>query len=495
MALRLVAVFGSPNRSTIDESMCFSKWLTGNMSESDNLFDLIIIGSGSGNHIPEFLNDWRIAMVERDVFGGTCLNKGCIPSKMFVLPADRAVEAAEAQSIGVDITVNGADWVAIRDRIFGRIDPITEGGREYRAERCENVTLIEGTGQFVRSAVDGMHSVDVDGRVISAPHVLVAVGSRPMTPPISGVFECGFHTSDSIMRLEQLPKRLGVIGGGYIAAEMGHVFSGLGSEVTLFNRSATMLSRHDADVATAFTKEFGKRVSLHLGHLPSKVERIPEGIAVHCDGEVVVVDELLLATGREPNSDLLKCDIVGLATHSHGTLSVDEHMRTNIPGIWAIGDVANEYQLKHVANAEVEVAFWNVAHPEDLRVVTQRHVPAAVFSHPQIASVGITENDAVASNRDVLVGRRDYAGTAYGWALGDGPGFAKVIVDRESDLILGAHVMGPQAATLIQPIVQAMQFSQTATQVAREVYYIHPALTEVIENALLDALGQRSPVG
>ena len=461
------------------------------MSENGDTFDLIIIGSGSGNHIPEFLNDWRIAMVERDVFGGTCLNRGCIPSKMLVLPADRAVEADEARSLGVDITVNGADWLAIRDRVFGRIDPISESGRGYRAERCENVTLIEGTGQFVRSEVDGMHAVDVDGRRITAPNVLVAVGSRPSLPPIAGLQECGFHTSDSIMRLDTFPSRLGIIGGGYIAAEMGHVFSGLGSEVTLFNRSATMLSRHDSDIATTFTEEFRRRVTLQLGHLPSKVERTSQGIEMHCDGNIIIVDELLLATGREPNSDLLNCDLVGLETNSQGIVTVDSRMRTSVPGIWAIGDVANEHQLKHVANAEVDVAFWNMAHADDQQVVTQRHVPAAVFSHPQVASVGLTEQAASAENRDVVIGRRDYAGTAYGWALGDGPGFAKVIVDRASDEILGAHIIGPQAATLIQPLVQAMQFSQTATQVARDVYYIHPALTEVIENALLDAIGQR----
>ena len=461
------------------------------MSENGNTFDLIIIGSGSGNHIPEFLDDWRIAMVERDVFGGTCLNRGCIPSKMLVLPADRAVEADEARSLGVDITVNGADWLAIRDRVFGRIDPISESGRGYRAERCENVTLIEGTGQFARSEVDGMHAVDVGGRHIAAPNVLVAVGSRPSIPLIAGLQECGFHTSDSIMRLDTFPSRLGIVGGGYIAAEMGHVFSGLGSEVTLFNRSATMLSRHDSDIATTFTEEFRRRVSLQLGHLPSKVERTSQGIEVHYDGSIIIVDELLLATGREPNSDLLNCDLVGLETNSRGIVTVDSRMRTSVPGIWAIGDVANEHQLKHVANAEVDVAFWNMAHADDQQVVTQRHVPAAVFSHPQVASVGLTEQAASAENRDVVIGRREYAGTAYGWALGDGPGFAKVIVDRASDEILGAHIIGPQAATLIQPLVQAMQFSQTATQVARDVYYIHPALTEVIENALLDAIGRR----
>lgn len=481
----------TPDRHTVDEPTRRGKWLTGHMSENGNTFDLIIIGSGSGNHIPEFLDDWRIAMVERDVFGGTCLNRGCIPSKMLVLPADRAVEADEARSLGVDITVNGADWLAIRDRVFGRIDPISESGRGYRAERCENVTLIEGTGQFARSEVDGMHAVDVGGRHIAAPNVLVAVGSRPSIPLIAGLQECGFHTSDSIMRLDTFPSRLGIVGGGYIAAEMGHVFSGLGSEVTLFNRSATMLSRHDSDIATTFTEEFRRRVSLQLGHLPSKVERTSQGIEVHYDGSITIVDELLLATGREPNSDLLNCDLVGLETNSRGIVTVDSRMRTSVPGIWAIGDVANEHQLKHVANAEVDVAFWNMAHADDQQVVTQRHVPAAVFSHPQVASVGLTEQAASAENRDVVIGRREYAGTAYGWALGDGPGFAKVIVDRASDEILGAHIIGPQAATLIQPLVQAMQFSQTATQVARDVYYIHPALTEVIENALLDAIGRR----
>ena len=481
----------TPDRHTVDEPTRRGKWLTGHMSENGNTFDLIIIGSGSGNHIPEFLDDWRIAMVERDVFGGTCLNRGCIPSKMLVLPADRAVEADEARSLGVDITVNGADWLAIRDRVFGRIDPISESGRGYRAERCENVTLIEGTGQFARSEVDGMHAVDVGGRHIAAPNVLVAVGSRPSIPLIAGLQECGFHTSDSIMRLDTFPSRLGIVGGGYIAAEMGHVFSGLGSEVTLFNRSATMLSRHDSDIATTFTEEFRRRVSLQLGHLPSKVERTSQGIEVHYDGSITIVDELLLATGREPNSDLLNCDLVGLETNSRGIVTVDSQMRTSVPGIWAIGDVANEHQLKHVANAEVDVAFWNMAHADDQQVVTQRHVPAAVFSHPQVASVGLTEQAASAENRDVVIGRREYAGTAYGWALGDGPGFAKVIVDRASDEILGAHIIGPQAATLIQPLVQAMQFSQTATQVARDVYYIHPALTEVIENALLDAIGRR----
>lgn len=448
-------------------------------------YDLIIIGSGSGNAIPDYLGGWKIAIVERSTFGGTCLNVGCIPSKMFVLPADVALEASDSERLGIRTSYHGADWPAIRDRIFGRIDSIAESGREYRASGSDNVTLIQGTARFI-----GERILDVEGRTITAPNVLVAAGSRPVVPPIAGLVETGFHSSDSIMRLDALPERLGIIGGGYIAAEMGHVFSSLGSEVTLINRSNSLLRGQDVEIARRFTEVFGRRVDLRLGHVPTKVERRDDGIVIHNAGEEIVVDDLLVATGREPNSDLLDVEEGGLTCHHHGTVVVDDHLRTAAEGVWAIGDIANEYQLKHVANHEADIAFWNIAHPDEPRRVDHRAVPAAVFSNPQVAAVGLTEEEAASTGRSFAVGRRDYAGTAYGWALVDETSFAKVIVDSETGLIIGAHILGPQAATLLQPLVQAMQFGQTAAQLAREPYWIHPALTEVVENALIDALEQ-----
>jgi mycothione reductase len=450
-------------------------------------YDLIIVGSGSGNAIPEFLADWRIAIVERDTFGGTCLNRGCIPSKMFVLPADIAEESRHSLRLGVDVRFHGADWAAIRDRVFGRIDPIAEGGRDYRANGSPNITLIEGTARFV-----GERVLDVEGDRITAPHILIAAGSRPVIPPIPGLVETGFHTSDSIMRLDALPDRIGIIGGGYIAVEMGHVFAGLGSNVSLFNRSERLLRAQDEEISERFTEVFGRRlrVDLHLQHLPNKIERRGDAIVIHCRGDEIEVDELLVATGREPNSDLLAADEGGLTCHHHGTIAVDEHMRTTVDGVWAIGDIANDYQLKHVANHEATVAFWNIGHPDDLKSLSYKAVPAAVFSNPQVASVGLTEQEARAAGRDFIVGRRDYGGTAYGWALADETSFAKVLVDRESGLIIGAHIIGPQAATLIQPMIQAIQFDQTANDVTNEQFWIHPALTEVVENALLQALEQ-----
>jgi len=427
--------------------------------------------------------DLGLALVERDVFGGTCLNRGCIPSKMFVVPADVAVSAASSAKLGLDTSFEGADWPAIRDRIFGRIDPIARDGREYRVSGSSNVTLIEGTAVFVAD-----RTLDVEGRSITAPNILLAAGSRPTVPPIPGLVETGFHTSDSIMRLADLPARLGIIGGGFIAVEMGHVFSGLGSDVTVFNRSNTLLSGFDEEIAVRFTELFGHRADLRLGHLPTRIERTADGICIHAAGGETIVDELLVATGREPNSDLLEVDAAGIECHHHGTIAVDDTMATNVPGVWAIGDIANSYQLKHLANAEARVAFWNIAHPDDLRHQSYRAVPSAVFSNPQVATVGLTEDQARRDGRSFRVGRRDYGDTAYGWALADESSFAKVVVDTETGLILGAHIIGPQASNIIQPLVQAMELGQTAEQLARDVLYIHPALTEVVENALLEAL-------
>lgn len=460
---------------------------------TDRHFDLIIVGSGSGNAIPPELAGWRIAMVERGVFGGTCLNVGCIPSKMFVLPADRAVEAQESE-LNITTRFECVDWPALHNRIFGRVDAISRGGEEYRATGTEGLTLFRGTARFVADRTfDVRLNDEPDTVTISADQVLLAAGSRPVIPPIPGLGDVGYHTSDTIMRVDTLPARLGIIGGGYIAAEMGHVFSGLGSSVQLFNRSGALLRWEDQEVSERFTRRFGERVQLHLNDFPSLVRNGSDGIEIVASGGVAVVDELLVAVGRIPNADLLDPARGEVAVTADGRIETDPSMATTAPGVWAVGDLTNPFQLKHLANAETNVAFSNIhragsGEPER-RSVDYSAVPSAVFSHPQIASVGARERDLRRSGTPYVVGRRDYAGTAYGWALDDHHSFAKVLVAHDGT-ILGAHVMGPQAASIIQPVVQAMAFGQRAGAVARDVLYIHPALTEVIENALLDAVDQ-----
>jgi mycothione reductase len=449
-------------------------------------FDLIIIGSGSGNSIPPHLDDWKIAVVERGTFGGTCLNAGCIPSKMFVLPADLAEQARHGRRLGVSSRVDGVDWAEIRDRVFGRIDPISAGGREYRAHGSPNIELISGTAHFV-----GDRELEVDGRRISAPKILLAAGARPVLPPIGGLTAVRHHTSETIMRLDRLPHRLGIIGGGFIAAELGHVFAAYGSQVTLYNRSEVLIRAEDDDIARRFTEVFGRRVDLRLGRVPDQVEHRGDAIVLSDAHGSLEVDELLVATGRRPNSDLLRVAAGGIPTTPDGRVVTDETMATPAEGVWAIGDLTNPYQLKHLANTEARVAFWNLAHPgAESRRVDYRAVPHAIFSHPQVAAVGLTEEAATEAGLDFAVGRRDYGGTAYGWALDDSDSFVKVLISADDGRILGAHAIGPQASSIIQPLIQAMQLGTTAEVLATEVYYIHPALTEVVENALLDGLDQ-----
>ena len=448
-------------------------------------FDLAVIGSGSGNSmVDRAFADRQVAIMEKGTFGGTCLNVGCIPTKMFVHPADLAVEASDAPRLGVDTSFSGARWADIRDRIFGRIDPISVNGRTWRQSGRPNVRLFEGHARFVDA-----HTLDTGtGETITADQVVIATGSRPTAPDVPGLLDVPFHTSDTVMRIDDLPADALILGGGFVAAEMAHVLSAFGSRVTVVNRSGRLLRQEDGEVSHRFTQIACDRWDVRLDTEVEKVERHEGGVRAHLDdGSTVDAELLLVATGRRPNSDDLGLDRAGVEVDDRGLVVVDAHQRTNVEGVWALGDVANPYQLKHVSNREARVVRHNLLHPDDLVEADHRFVPSAVFSHPQVASVGLGEEEARAQGRAYVVGRRDYADTAYGWAMEDTTGFAKVLVDPTTGLLLGAHVLGTDAANLVQPLVQAMVLGNTAHEVARAPYWIHPALMEVVENALLDA--------
>ncbi|WP_427870855.1 mycothione reductase [Leucobacter luti] len=456
--------------------------------------DLAIIGSGSGNSlITPFWDDRRVVIAEKGVFGGTCLNVGCIPTKMFVRPATLARGPEEAARLGVTQETTAVDWVGIRDRIFGRIDPISAAGERYRAEELENVTLVS---QEVR--LDGPRAfVAADGTRVEAEQLVIAAGSRAVLPEIPGIDLPQVHTSDTVMRLPELPRRILIIGGGYIACEFAGVFSGLGSEVLQVHRGDRLLRRIDSEISDAFTVEAAKRWGLQLG---STVESIapaagggvvaevagPDGVAS------VEADVVLVAVGRRPNSDLVGAGEAGLDVLPDGRIAVDEFQRVlsggaPVDGVYALGDVCSEAQLKHVANHEARVVAHNLEHPEDLIAARHEAIPAAVFSDPELAQVGLTEAEAIAQigAEHVTTKTQKYGDTAYGWALEDETSLFKVIADRRSGKILGAHVMGYQASNLIQVVIMAMSFGIDAFTAARGQYWIHPALMEVAENALL----------
>ncbi|MGH3840591.1 MAG: mycothione reductase [Pseudonocardiaceae bacterium] len=447
-------------------------------------YDLIVVGAGSGNMLlgPEVAH-LRAAIIEPDRFGGTCLNRGCIPSKMLVVAADAARAVIEAQRLGVHATLDRVDWPAIRDRVFGRLNPLHDSAVAYR--RRSGIDVYPAAARFVAPRV-----LEVAGERLTAPQIVVAVGARPVVPPIPGLDTVAFHTSDTIMRVAEVPASLIVIGGGFIAAELGHVFGALGAEVTIVARGPRLLMAEDEQVSARFTELAQRRFRVLLDTTVTAVAARAGGVSVTVerDGqpEVIEAATLLVATGRRPNTDLLDVAAGGLDVDEHGHLVTDDTYQTSVPGVWAFGDAANHFQLKHMANAEERVVLHNLTHPDAPRRLPHTLVPHAVFSDPQIASVGLTEAQARHRGIDHVIAVREYADTAYGWALEDTTSFVKLIADPRARTLLGAHIIGPQAATLLQPLLQAMMLGQTVDQLARDVLYVHPALTEVLEQALLD---------
>ncbi|MEO7448957.1 MAG: mycothione reductase [Humibacillus sp.] len=452
-------------------------------------FDLAIIGTGSGNSLvtPDFEGK-RVAVIEGGTFGGTCLNVGCIPTTMFVYAAQVATSARDAARFGVDVTVQGVRWADVRDRVFGRIDPISEGGRRYRVEGPDT-TAFFGHARFTgdrRLTID----VGADGeRTITADQVVVATGAHPVIPQVVTDSGVEVHTSDTIMRIEELPERLVILGGGYIAAEMAHVFSSFGTAVTVVARSPRLLRHLDDDISTRFTTLARSQWDVRTETEVTRVERHGDGVRLHLEDAAGVStvdgDLLLVATGRRPNTSDLGASAGGIDLRDDGRVVVDEVGRTSAPGVWALGDVSSPYQLKHVANAEARAVAHNLAHPDDLRPLPHDHVPSGIFSHPQIASVGLTEQECVEQGIAHVSKVQPYGDTAYGWAMEDTTSVCKLIADPATGLLLGAHLMGPDATSLIQPLIQAMALGSTVGELARGQYWIHPALAEVVENALL----------
>lgn len=453
-------------------------------------FDLCVIGSGSGNSlIDERFAHWSVALVDDGpAFGGTCLNRGCIPTKMFVHPAELCRTPEAAARVNVHAPRPVVDLPALRDRIFGRIDPISAAGERWRAE-ASGVTLYRETGRFTAPRTLTL----AGGTTLTADRFVLAAGSRPVMPPIEGLDAAGvaerLHTSDTIMRIAALPGRLVIVGGGFIAAEFAHVFSAFGTEVTVVNRSERLLRREDEEISRRYAEQAERDLTVLLDSQVGRVRATRTGLAVEVGGargvRTLDADLLLIAAGRRPNGDRLAVDAAGVATDERGFVAVDRYQRTTAEGVWALGDVCSPWQLKHVANHEARVVAHNLLHPDAPMAADHRFVPHAVYGRPTIAAVGLTEAQAREQGVDVAVAVQEYASVAYGWAMEDEGHCVKLVADRATRRLVGAHLIGPHADLLIQPLVQAMSTGLDVEAMARGQYWIHPALTEVVENALL----------
>ncbi len=450
-------------------------------------YDVICIGGGSGLTAAYYAQQdgKSVALVDDrpDQLGGTCVNRGCIPTKGLIQAADvmRTIRRAEEFGIHLDQSSVRVDFQAVLDTVRRRREESAASVRRWVEGAFEPWY---GRAHFVDDKVLEME----DGRQLSAERIFIAAGARPLIPPIDGLEEAGFLTNESVIfDLDEQPEHLIVLGGGYIGCEFAHFFSALGTRVTVIDNSPCLLGEDD-EVRTLFTQEFGKQVELLLPAQASEavVREGQRGFIVSTeDGERTVLgDQILVATGRRPNTDGLALEKTGVELNDRGFVVVDEGLRTTHPDIYAYGDVIGQGMFKHTSSYEGELAYRN-AQGAALTVDYSAN-PHAVFADPQIGAVGLTERDCREKGLDYVVARKDYADVAKGKIVGAPPGFAKLLVEKNTDRILGFHMIGPQAADLIHEVVVAMNASGATAELVRRSIHVHPTLSELVRQVFDD---------
>ncbi len=447
-------------------------------------YDAVVLGAGSGLDVASALanRDWQVAVIEPGPMGGTCLNRGCIPSKMLIHHADVAETIRSSEAFHIDATMDGADVTSIVEEVTETVSEDADA-IENGLEQSPNHTLYKAEGRFVDE-----ETIEVDGEKITSDTIVVAAGTRPLVPPIDGLEEADYMTSKEALELEEQPDELVIIGGGYIAVELAHFYAALGTTVKIIEMADTLVAREDKDIAATFTELAADRDrwDINLGLKATQVEEDGDRITVRAEDEdgneeMFSGDELLVAAGRVPNTDSLKVDNAGIETDDHGFIETDDHLRTSVDGIYALGDIADNWMFKHAANHEARTVLRNVLGLDD--AVDDTAMPHAIFSAPQVAGVGRTEQELEDEGADYVTGRYEYGKTGMGLALKEEDGFVKVLADNETGEILGCHIIGPEASTLIHEVLVAMRAGSGVIDDIQDTIHIHPALNEVVQRA------------
>lgn len=449
-------------------------------------YDLIVIGSGSGLNVASVManeNNWHVALVEEGPLGGTCLNRGCIPSKIVIHAADIAESIARANEFGITAHIEGIDFKKIMERATTLVDEDSQK-IETNITAHPNITLFKGKGRFTAEK-----TVAIGDRTITADRVLIAAGARPFVPPIPGLNTVDYWTSTEALRQTTQPKSLIIIGGGYIGMELGHFYGALGTDVTVIETLDLLLAREDKEIAKTFTRLFSKKYSVNLKHQITQVSQKADGTkVVLCKDEegtehTFKAEALLVVTGTKPNTDTLGLENTAVQTTERGFVQTDEYMRTTEENVWALGDIVGKAPFKHGANYEAQAIIQNIVTPESIKV-DYTIMPHAVFSSPQIAGVGLTEEMAKEQNISYEVRKKEYSKTGMGQALQEKDGFVKFLIDPQKETVLGCHIIGPEASTLIHEVVVVMTVAQGKVSALKNTIHIHPALSEVVHRAL-----------
>ncbi|HKI64019.1 MAG TPA: glutathione-disulfide reductase [Burkholderiales bacterium] len=436
-------------------------------------FDLFTIGGGSGGVRASRVAATygaRVAIAESGRFGGTCVNIGCIPKKLFSYAAHFRDDFEDAAAYGWSLAKQGFDWrtlVANKDKEIARLNAVYE-----RLLASAGVEIVRG-----RAALRDAHTVEVAGRSWSAKHILIATGSRPQVPDIPGKSHA--ITSDAVFHLERLPPRAIVVGGGYIAVEFASIFNGLGVQTTLAYRRHRLLREFDVELGTRLGEEIQKKgVIVHFGAEPESIAKLPDGVleVAYGDGMHARAELVLFATGRVPNSKGLGLEVAGVKLGPIGEVLVDAFSRSSVASIHAIGDVTNRINLTPVATAE-GMALAKTLFGGEPTAMDYDNVPTAVFANPNLATVGLSEETARERYPKLQVYKTAFRSLKHTLTASEEKTFMKLVVDADSQRVVGAQMIGPDAGEIIQGIAIAVKLGASKAQFDATIG-IHPTAAE-----------------
>ncbi len=435
-------------------------------------YDLFVIGAGSGGVRAARMSGAagaRVAIAEGRHFGGTCVNVGCVPKKLFAYAASYGEIAKDAKGYGWDFVEPRFDWSRLVDNKnneIGRLNGIYE-------------KLLKGAGVDIfwgYAKVIDAHTIEINGQRKSSERILIATGGKSIRPDIPGA-DLGW-VSDDLFFLKELPKRIIIVGGGYIAVEFAGIFRGLGVQVTEMNRGKRLLKEFDVDIAGHLAEEMIKKgIDIRFETIPAKIESMQKGLVCTLqDGSYLKADAILFATGRKPNTENLGLDKIGVTLSQSGGIVVDDGFRSSVPSIWAIGDVIDRVQLTPVAIAEAMVLYrhWFKGGPARL---DYDFIPTAVFSTPNLGTVGLTEEAARKKYKDIDIYRSIFKPMKHTMTGRDEKTMMKLVVDRASDRVVGLHMVGPEAGEIVQGFAVALKAGATKA-IFDATIGIHPTAAE-----------------
>lgn len=452
-------------------------------------YDVIVIGSGGGTKLvrPVAKLGKKVAIIEKGPLGGTCLNRGCIPSKMLLHTAQLASLIRDSERFEIYVGGFMVDFSHLIDRVSSTIDQESASIAPHY-ENESNIDSYYEAASFIDKT-----TLQVGDEQITGEKIFLAVGARAAIPKIPGLEKTPYMTYADALRRREQPKKIIIIGGGFIATELGYFYAALGTKTEFLVRSQ-LLKNEDEEIQKTFQEAFAKQVTLRTKCEFKKVEHENGIFSVHYinqDGkeEQSQADALLVATGIQPWTDSLNLKATNIKCNSKGYIIVDNHLQTTQKNVWAFGDCVGNFLFRHSANFEGEYLFQTLfANPSDTPI-QYRAMPHAVFTHPEIASVGKTEQELKKEKVDYIIGKNTYASSARGMALMPHTGFVKLLFEKKSLKLLGAHIIGEEASNMIHMLITLIQMNGTLHDLL-DIVYIHPALPEIVRNAARKAFQQ-----